>query len=328
MKKKRWAIRTSILLGFTLSGLFLWLSLRQVDAQGLALTFASIVFEPVILSACALVGSMILRALRWRLIAGMPRNDQRSFSRATYLGILVNLLFPGRIGEFVRVVTLAKLSRTTLALPLASAVIDRLVDIIVLIACASVLYFALPLNSALTGWFKYLLVGTAALSAGLAVFVKGVGYWENRIKSLTEQWLKRWSVRPDVFLSELRHELHGILHGWITLEVATVALAILVCDYLAVATLFLAIGIPLSALAPLLVLVCLAAGSMLPSAPGYVGVYQVAAVVALAFFSQPPEKAIALATVLQLISLGVAFAMNGRGAIGLARRARSDEQIV
>lgn len=328
MSKRRWAIRTSVLVSFALSGFFLWLAFRQVDLDGLARTFAAIQLTPVLLSAVALAGSMVLRAVRWRLIAGLPRDRHRLFARATYLGVLVNLLLPGRVGEFVRVVTLSRLAGSTLALPLASAVIDRLVDVLVLLVCAGGLYFALPLDRALDEWLVYLLAGSAVLAAGLLFFVKGARFWEERVATLTERWLTRWSLRPDVFLSELRHELHGLLRGWMTLEVVLVAAVILGCDYLAVGSLFLAFAIPLSPAAPLLVLVCLAAGSALPSAPGYVGIYQAAAVVALAFFAQPAESAIALATVLQLLSLTVALLMNGRGAIGLVRQANVIDPMV
>jgi uncharacterized protein (TIRG00374 family) len=322
LKKKRFAIRASVLVGFVLSGLFLWLALSQVDLRGLALTFAAIHVAPVVLCIIAQVGSMVLRARRWRLVAGLPRTCQHSFSRATYLGILVNLLFPGRVGEFIRVITLAKLTESTLPLPLASAILDRLIDVIVLITLAGVLFFLLPLDHLLAKWLGYLLTGTAVLCAGLAFFLKGEKYWENHVAMLTERWLQRWSLRPDVFLSELKHEFSVTLRGWNLVEVALFAGAIMMCDYFSVFALFLAFDIPLTIATPLLVQVCLSAGSMLPSAPSYVGVYQAAAVVAFTFISQPPEKAIALATVLQLITLTVAMALNGRGVIGLTRRAR------
>ncbi len=324
MKKRMWAIRTSILAGFILSGLFLWLALRQVDLVGLARTFASVEPAPVFLSAVAVAGSIVLRAVRWRSIAGLPSSQHRLFARATYLGWLINLIFPGRVGDFARVVTLARLSGAPLVGPLASAVIDRLVDIVVLIGSAGALYLLLPVDQVLTGWLGYLLGATAVIGGGLAFFVKGARFWEGRLAEFTGRCLQRWSLRPDVFLSELRHEVHVIMCSWTRFGVvAIVALAILCCDYLTIAALFLAFAIPLSPAGPLLVLVCLAAGSTLPSAPGYVGVYQAAAVVALAYFSQPAEKAVALATVLQLLTLGVALLMNGRGVIGLIRQTRA-----
>ncbi|NCC36201.1 MAG: flippase-like domain-containing protein, partial [Chloroflexia bacterium] len=274
--------------------------------------------------ALAMAASMVLRALRWRLIAGQPSSRHRHFARATYLGYLVNQLFPGRLGELVRIVTLARLSGSTFAGPLASAVLDRLVDIAMLIGYAGLLFLFLPLNPVLASWIGYLLTAGLVVMAVLAWFVASAHLWERPVAALTARWLHRWSLRPDVFLSELRQELHSILRDWTRFgSVAMVALTILCCDYLIMVALFIALAIPLTLLAPLLVLFFLAAGSALPSAPGYVGVYQAAAVAALAFFAQSAEKGVALATLLQLVTLTVAILMNGRGAWALVRQARA-----
>ena len=324
MSARRHALRVSILAGLVVSLLLLWLALRQVDVHELARTFASVQLLPVLLSAGAVATSMGLRALRWRWIAGRPPSQHRHFARATYLGLLVNQLAPGRLGELVRVVTLARLSGSTAAGPLASAVLDRLVDISVLISYAGLLYLLLPLDPVLAAWIGYLLAVGVAVMVALVWFVTHAHLWETRVAALTARWLQRWSLRPDVFLSELRHELHRIMRDATRFgRVALVALAILCSDYLIIAALFLALAIPLTLLAPLLVLFCLAAGSALPSAPGYVGVYQAAAVVALAFFAQSAEKGVALATLLQLVTLTVAILMNGRGAWTLVRQARA-----
>lgn len=61
--------------------------------------------------------------------------------------------------------------------------------------------------------------------------------------------------------------------------------------------------------APLLLWVFLAASSALPSAPGYVGVYQVAAIFALSFYGVKASPAVAVALVLQAATLVVAILM-------------------
>ncbi|NCA71133.1 MAG: flippase-like domain-containing protein [Sphingobacteriia bacterium] len=324
MSARRHALRASLLIGLLVSLLLLWVSLRQVDLHDLGRTFASIQPLPVLLSAAAVAASMALRALRWRWIAGLPATQHRQVARATYLGLLVNQIVPGRLGELVRVVTLARLIGASIAGPLASAVLDRLVDIAVLIAYAGLLSLLLPLNSALATWIASLLAAGCAVMALLIWFVKRAHVWDRPVAWLTARWLQRWSLRPDRFLSQLRHELHAIMSDTSRFgPVALVALAILCCDYLIVATLFLALAIPLTPVAPLVVLFFLAAGSVLPSAPGYIGVYQAAAVFALALFSHSAEQGVALASIMQIITLAVAALMNGRGAWALVRRARA-----
>jgi hypothetical protein len=321
MKRRIFAGRVSVVVGFAISGVFLWQALRRVDGDSLVSTFADIRLPPVGIAACALAVGMFLRSVRWRLVAGMPPERQAAFARATYLGVLANLLLPGRLGEFVRVVTLGRLSGSTLALPLASAVIDRLLDLLVLILCTFGLYLVLPVDVVLENWLKYLVIFVALLAIGLAAFVKHPGLIDQGMAAFARRWRERWSLRPDVFMSELRKEFHGLLGGWIGIEVVLVAGSVLMVDYLAIACLLLAVGITPSLAAPLLVLVFLAVGSALPSAPSYVGVYQAAAVLALAYFAVPPEPAVAMATVLQLLTLMVALALNGRGVFGLIRQA-------
>ena len=51
----------------------------------------------------------------------------------------------------------------------------------------------------------------------------------------------------------------------------------------------------------------LAASSALPSAPGYVGVYQLAAVWSLSSYNVPSYQAIAAAFVLQIVALAVSI---------------------
>ena len=108
-----------------------------------------------------------------------------------------------------------------------------------------------------------------------------------------------------------------------SLKLLLLATLILGTDYAAIAVLLHAFNLSLPLAAPLLLWVCLAAGSALPSAPGYVGVYQAASVWALGVFAVSPATAVALVTVLQLSTLLVAIAMAGPGAIEILRHARA-----
>jgi hypothetical protein len=147
LNARNWRKHAAIGAGFVLSAFFLWLALRQVDGVSLGKAFATMNLLPVVFCAGALSVGILLRGIRWRVIAGFPKKEQHNFSRATNLGVLTNLIFPGRAGEFVRVITLAKLSNSSLPGPLASALIDRLVDVFILAACASILYWALPISA-------------------------------------------------------------------------------------------------------------------------------------------------------------------------------------
>jgi uncharacterized membrane protein YbhN (UPF0104 family) len=245
--------------------------------------------------------------------------------RATNLGLLSNLLFPGRVGEFVRVITLAKMSGSTLPGPLASALIDRLIDVFVLISCALVLYLIMPIGVALEKWLVSLLVGGLLIAGLLIAFARSSGAWESMLARVTQRWLARWPLRPEIFLIELRAEFRRLFNGWLSVELGLLAALILCVDYATVAAMFFAFNLPVLIEAPLLLWV-LAAGSALPSAPGYIGVYQVAAVFALALYGVPAATAVALATVLQATILGVALLMNGSSMFGLLKQSLAMER--
>lgn len=321
MNKHGWRTWVTLGLGFVVSGFFLWLALRQVDAKSLAGAFISVDFLFVLASAAALAVGLILRAVRWRVIAGAPLSAHSIFSRATNIGALSNMLLPGRAGEFVRILTLAKLSGSRLAGPVASAVIDRLIDVFVLIASALALYFFLPFSAVLDRWLIVMVsVGMIAV-AGLLVFARNMGTWQTLFARFSGRWLHKWKLRPEVFLAELRAEIKNLLVGWLSVELVLIAMLILFADWVAISALLWAFHLTLPLVAALLLWVFLAAGSALPSAPGYVGVYQVAAVWALSFFAVSASSAVAIAVVLQVTTLAVAFLMAGPSFLGFLKSA-------
>ena len=321
MSTLNWRNHAAISAGFVLSIFFLWLALRQVDGVSLRKAFATVNLLLVAFCASALSVGLLLRAVRWRVIAGFARTEQRNFSRATNLGALANLIFPGRAGEFVRVITLAKLSNSSLLGPLASALIDRLIDVFVLATCASILYWALPISALVGNWLAVFLVVGSVIGLLVVVFARSSGLGEALISRLAKRWLQRWPLEPDVFLAELRIEFRRLLGSWLSIELVFLATLILCADYAAIAALIQAFDLSLPVVAPLLLWVFLAAGSALPSAPGYVGVYQVAAVWALSFYAVSAPTAVAIATVLQLTTLAVAIALAGPEALGIFKRA-------
>lgn len=326
MSKRKWQTRVAVGIGFVLSGFFLWLALQQTDFNSLVNAFATIRYAPVVVCAGVMALGMVLRAVRWRIISGRSATDHPHFLRATNLGILSNLLFPGRVGEFVRIVTLAKLCGSTLPGPLASALIDRLIDVFTLIASALALYLILPIGADLGKWLVSLLVSGVLITVCLVAFTKSSGAWEAIISRVVRRWLERWPLRPETFLMELRVEFQRIFSGWISIELGLLALVILSIDYATIAALFFAFNLPATLEAPLLLWVFLAAGSALPSAPGYIGVYQVAAVLALSFYTIPASTAVALVTVLQATMLGVALLMNGPNMFGLLKQTLATER--
>src|SRR5207244_7849345 len=89
-----------------------------------------------------------IRAFRWRWLIAAPRppSNGRLFS-ATMVGFMANNLLPFRLGEFVRPMVLGRreaLSRTRL---LATIVVERVIDMITLLAIFGVALLLHPISS-------------------------------------------------------------------------------------------------------------------------------------------------------------------------------------
>lgn len=307
---KRWHHSWATLsLGFILSGVFLWLALRQVDAKQFALALTSADSSFVLASAAALVTGLILRALRWLVVAGAPWRAYSNFLRANLAGLLANMLLPARTGEIIRILTLAKFLNSKLAGPVASALIDRLIDVVILLGSSLIVYYFLPIRELLDTWLIGLVLVCMIALAGLIVITKSRGAWQSLFMRFIERRSYRWKLKPVVFLKELRSEIKSLLHGRSGTSLVIVAISILITDYFAMLAMILAFHLSLPYIAALLLWVFLAAGSALPSAPGYIGTYQAAAVWALSFYAVPASSAVAIAVVLQCTTLSVAFLM-------------------
>jgi glycosyltransferase 2 family protein len=291
--------------GLAFSVIFLYLALRGLDWHALGNTLLGVQMGPLTLSAGMIAIGILVRGWRWRLIAGRGVQEGLSFARATNLGILGNQLLPARLGEVVRIVALQRILKTGLSESVGSALIDRIFDTLVLFASAWVVSTVMVREFLPQSWLLGL--GAALALLGMGLLVACNHRFHAWLTAWSERYLHRWSLRPDSFLRVL-YGIVGRLTCW-RAGSSVVALALLVwlADYLAVLAALWSIGLVLSWEAPLLLWVMLAAGSTLPSTPGYVGVYQLAAVLALAAYDIPAHLAIAVAIILQAMTLLVSL---------------------
>ena len=161
-KQVKWP---TIFIGFSLSGLFLWLALRQVSKNNLISAFSNIDYQNVFVCCIALIVGIILRSARWRIISAYPFSQQLSFARATSLGVLTNLVIPARIGEIVRIITIIKIVGCSIARAFSSALIDRLVDMFVLLSVATALYLVFPIGEFINMWLLTFFLIAASILA-------------------------------------------------------------------------------------------------------------------------------------------------------------------
>ena len=305
---KNWRLWVGILVSL----LCLYLVAKGMDFRSLLAALSHTQWVWLLPAFVLLVGGMAARALRWRLLLPGARTG-RLFNLLN-ISYLVNNLSPFRLGDVLRAYLCAELERLSVVRALSTVVIERVADTltIVLLLLGLLPFISLP---------AYLVrpafgVGLAALGAAcLLVFL-----------ALRREWslalFDRLSARL-TFLQRtpLRRLLASAVDGLAVLGswrraagVLAWSLAIWLATALQFYVVMQATGLRLPFAAALTVLCLTSLGMVVPSSPGYVGVFEYITVVALSLFAVGREDALGYALVLHALSY-VSLAVLGLAAL-------------
>jgi glycosyltransferase 2 family protein len=290
-----WAI------ALALAVVLLYYSLRGIDWRQVWSTLATTRLEYVALMTVVGVGSLFLRAVRWRvlLLSGGPVQMSTAFW-ATCAGYFGNSFLPARAGELIRTVAIdaeAGLGRTFI---LTTALSERIVDAVALVLISSLVLLTLPVRP---GWYSaaakpFAIIGICGV-LGIAILPKLERFWN---------YLLDHTPVPEHLRGTLKRILQQILSGMRAFHdvqrlLAFVALTAVIWSLDAVGTILAARSLDLTLNVPIafLLLTGLGLGSALPSTPGYVGIYQFVAVTVLTPFGFSRAAVIAFTLLLQAL---------------------------
>lgn len=139
---------TKISVGLAISALTLYLFLRTIDPAKVATSLAHASW-PLLAASIAIgyFGHLSLRARRWGTMLE-PLRARVSFYNlfsTTAIGYAISWLTPGRIGEVVRPVLLAGRESIPVAGVLATAVIERMLDVVAIVVLAAFAAMTAPM---------------------------------------------------------------------------------------------------------------------------------------------------------------------------------------
>jgi uncharacterized protein (TIRG00374 family) len=319
MRNRKWLLAA----GCSVSAAFLAVILWRLDWPVFVSEIRRVHYAPLIVAMTLIALSIALRSLRWNLAAGAPLGTYWAFWRAAVIGLAFNHIYPLRAGEVIRIFMLRRMASLPLGQAATSALIDRLADVLLLGICAlavAAAHTGLPYAEKLAG-------GTLALACAalvvLIVFAKGDRIWRG--------WFTRWSANVPRYLRERLQRFYAGAVETSALVASPLRLARImgitsvayVLDCAAVFSAMKAFGWEVPLIAPITVLVFVALGTSLPSGPGYVGVYQLACVLALALFGIAESTAVAYSIVFQLCVLATVVPLAALAAAGHREELRS-----
>ena len=257
--------------GFPASAILLTLSLRSLDTSALGASVRGARASALALAVCASSLVYVVQAARWRLIA--QADPSPSFGRFLDWAIgavAVNNVVPGRPGDVLRIEWLSRGARMPRTRALASVVVDRGLDLVVLLGA-----FALSYSVAEHAvWLDRIGLGALVLAAAGTVLVALAAPFAMRVKPETTGRVAR-------AIADVARQAGTRLRGW--RGVAAVLLSVLAWSTWAVSAWLVAsaLGIALGPLDLLFVTAVINVGVAIPSSPGFIGTYQWLSVSAL-----------------------------------------------
>lgn len=284
-----------IAIGLLLSAVFLWLALRDVDGRELWSALGSA--EPLWLVPflMCLAAFCWLKAVRWALLLSPARKTRaRELIGPVIIGYMGTGLMPMQLGEVTRAYVAATMVRTRMAAILASLIVERILDVFVLLL---ILALVGALGTDLGAKYRMFGVGFAAL-AGLACSALWIyAAYPERFIAIVARCSR---ALPAALRDRITDQLHAGAAGLqvlrqpgLYLKLASLSIAqwsfMCLCTWISLA----AIGQFTPPAAALAVLATTIVSMTLPSGPGYVGVLQLAYVIALAPFDVERNDALA-----------------------------------
>jgi phosphatidyl-myo-inositol alpha-mannosyltransferase len=269
----------------------------------------------IVLAVALMAFSLVLRSVSWyeTLRAALPETVIHWFAvvRATMIGVMTSAVFPGRLGEPMRVVVLSRRvdepQRTVLPIVAGTVFSQTLMNLLALAALAVITLSSVPLlGGHVTGVIVALalpLVVTLLVIAGPRLLSLGRLSPSKRVQAaaLIFERLLRDARRGLVVFARPRN---GVLA--VTMQLLAWALQWLAC-YAVLLALHLEHEAGLAAAAAILLAVNVSA--VLPATPSNVGVFQAACLVVLAAYGVPAGTGLAYGIILQAVEVVTALGL-------------------
>jgi uncharacterized protein (TIRG00374 family) len=259
----------------------------------------------VMLACLCFVASCTLRAVRWFSISGAQQGAFGVYWSATMLGYVGNALYPGRVGEVLRVAALHHSLRIRPGNIVATAFADRLADMVILSVATLIAIGTLTKSVSGDGIVRALAVLSLLPAAAFVLLISSGHRFQGLVETFARRLPGAWPERIPRWYAQFVHTSRALSRPRILSIALALTLVCFVADYAALWLILQAFGWNLPPQAAVAIGVMLALGTILPAAPGYVGIYQVACVIPLRLFGVSESSAIAYSLVAQGTTLSV-----------------------
>lgn len=291
-----------------------YLSVRDINLHDVFIALEKIKLIYVIYFILLVIFMQLLRSYRWGVILQpMEKIDQVSLFSVTSVGFLAIAAIPARIGELARPYLISKRSSIKMSSALGTILVERVLDGFSVLAIAVIVIFLteLPPFMIKSGFVFFLLAFLMFCFIAFLILRK-------------EKALKLINKVLNKLPGKLAHKMDELIYHFIDgfqiitnikllLYLFFLSALIWLVDVMAIYVLLLAFGFNLPLIASFVVMIILIVGIAIPTAPGYIGNWHLACVLALSLFGLAEAQTLSFAVVYHFLSmvivvvLGVAF---------------------
>ncbi len=291
------------LLGIGISAAALWIAVRNVDLATVGQRLADADVRYLLLALVAASVQVYLRTVRWQLLLPMRRDGRRVAARrilpVLLIGYLGNVALPARLGEVVRTYLLSRREGLDSVAVFGTVVLERILDV------AALAMFALivALSIGAPPW----ILGAAGLAAvfGLVALVVATAGLPRAVITISDRFdpsagaSSSFRLPGAATILRLAYRFSGGVGGSHSRRAvagaATLSFLAWPFDALLVWLVSSSINIDISPGAAALISAAAVLSTAVPSAPGYLGTYELAAAAAAQAMGVASSPAFAVA---------------------------------
>jgi uncharacterized protein (TIRG00374 family) len=290
------------LVGGIISVVLMWVLFRNIDFPKLISVLKEANYFWLIPNIVLIVLAMYQRAYRWRfMIQPIKRVAYSNLLAATCIGFMANNVLPLRLGELVRAYSLAYQDReVSKSASLATIFVERMVfDLVALLLIFGAVITVtrvhitdqmkagmyMSIMAALVGLVFVLVLARKPNQAGQAI-TRYLFFLPERFKETVRSIVTKFS-RGLEFVTRAKAV------SWVSLQTLVIWLSMGISNYFV----FLAFDFDLPIDASFLLLVVVSISIMVPSSPGFIGVYHAGIVFTLSRYGIGSEDALSFALV-------------------------------
>jgi hypothetical protein len=303
-----------IIFGILISLVLVYLSVRGINFTDVQNVLQKIQLPYVMLFMLLISLIQYLRSYRWGVILQpMGTIDQLSLFSVTSVGFMVIAALPARLGELARPYLISKRSSIKMPSAVGTIIVERVLDSFTIFIIAVVILFFIDLPSWMIHSSILFFLIAVTMFAAIMILILHRNTALKFINVILNKLPGKFAPKIDAMIHHFIDGLQIVTNVNILLYLFFLSAVIWLVDVLAIYVLLLSFGFMLPVVASFVVMIVLIVGIAIPTAPGFIGNWHFACVLALSLFGLSKADALSFAVVYHFLSMvillvfGVAF---------------------